>query len=96
MVIYFALTYNGKYGGIIKFPKNFAGLTLHNYNTNVSSLILPFQCSKGSNGRLLAAWLRMDIKIRQYAVNIKHFLPNVYKSFETKFTICSTGQTVWI
>ena len=49
MVIYFALTYNGKYGGVIKFSKNFAGLTLHDYNTKVSSLVLPFQCRKGSN-----------------------------------------------
>lgn len=49
MVIYFALTYTGKYIGIIKFLKKFAGPTFTHNNTNVSSLVLPFQWGEGSN-----------------------------------------------
>lgn len=44
------------------------------YNSNVSSLVLPF-VGKGSNEHLPAAWLKMDIKIRYHIVNIKYFSP---------------------
>lgn len=43
----FALTYTGKYIGIIKFLKKFAGPTFTHNNTNVSSLVLPFQWGRG-------------------------------------------------
>lgn len=79
MVIYFALTYNSKYIGIIRFSKTSPGLTLH--ITNVSSLALPFQCRKGIQLPPTSS-LAKNGHENQYTVNIKYFSPNVYKSFE--------------